>query len=121
MRTYMILVIFLGYNGVIDAFLLARGKESLPKYNYLSLPTTALYLAATVALTYMGLGATGLFLGNIFNMALRTTLCWFLEVRNHITFSSLVSEIRPSALYLVTTLMVFLSCHSGIGHAQSWF
>jgi len=74
----MTLIIFLGFNGIIEAFLFAKGKDSISRYNYFSVGTTIIYLVATIAFLKIDLGATGLFLGNIVNMALRIVVCWFL-------------------------------------------
>jgi len=74
----MVLVVFLGLNGVIEAFLFARGKQSINKYNYFSFITTAIYLGSTILFLNLGMGAAGLFLGNIINMASRISVCWFI-------------------------------------------
>lgn len=78
MRTYMVLVVFLGLNGVIEAFLFARGKQSINKYNYFSFITTGIYLGSTILFLNLGMGAAGLFMGNIINMASRICVCWFI-------------------------------------------
>ena len=74
----MVLVVFLGLNGVIEAFFFAIGKKSINKYNFLSIFTTAFYLAVTVYLFILGFGTAGLFIGNIVNMSSRIILCWYL-------------------------------------------
>lgn len=78
LRTYAVLLIFLGLNGVIEAFLFAKGKESINRYNWLSIVTTGVYLGSTVLFLEMGYGAAGLFLGNIINMGARIINCWYL-------------------------------------------
>ena len=74
----MVLVIFLGLNGVIEAFFFAVGKDSIRKYNSLSIFTTTVYLALTMVFLQLGYGAAGLFLGNIINMSSRIVVCWYL-------------------------------------------
>lgn len=76
LRTYMILVVFLGFNGIMEAFLFAKGKDTINKYNFLSIITTCIYLASTIAFLLGGFGASALFLGNIVNMFLRIIICW---------------------------------------------
>lgn len=78
MRTYMILVIFLGLNGVIEAFFFAVGKNSINKYNFMSIFTTGAYLVSTILFLKMGYGTAGLYFGNIINMSSRIILCWYL-------------------------------------------
>jgi hypothetical protein len=74
----MILVVFLGLNGVIEAFFFAIGKKVINKYNFYSIFTTAIYLTATVTFFTLGYGTAGLFMGNIVNMSSRIILCWWL-------------------------------------------
>jgi oligosaccharide translocation protein RFT1 len=121
MRTYMALIIFLGFNGVIEAFLFARGKESITKYNYLSIATTAIYLAATIGFLQMGLGAAGLFLGNIVNMSLRIIVCWYIEICQHISFAELLRNVMPTMYFLVTSVGLFFASHKHYGFAQTAF
>lgn len=111
MRTYMTLIIFLGFNGIIEAFVFAKGKESINKYNYFSIVTTGIYLLATIAFINAGLGAAGLFMGNIVNMALRIMVCWCIEINRHIKLSALLVEIRPSLLYSITSIVLFIAGH----------
>ena len=117
MRTYMVLVVFLGLNGVIEAFFFATGRNSINKYNFLSIFTTAFYLAATVFFFTLGFGAAGLFLGNILNMSSRILLCWYLEIRFHIDFPTLLKEIRPSLTFSITSILIFILCHKQYGYA----
>jgi O-antigen/teichoic acid export membrane protein len=117
LRTYMLLVVFLGFNGVMEAFLFAKGT-AIMRYNFFSVITTCIYLASTFAFTYGGLGAAGLFLGNILNMALRIILCWSLEISQHIGLGELLLRIRPSLLFVVVWAAVFLAGHKEYGFAQ---
>lgn len=78
LRTYAVLLVFLGLNGVIEAFLFAKGKDSINRYNWMSIITTGVYLGSTIVFLQMGYGAAGLFLGNIINMSLRIINCWYL-------------------------------------------
>ena len=117
----MLLVVFLGYNGVIQAFLFARGKESVTRYNFFSIITTCIYLASTIAFLYGGFGASGLFIGNIVNMALRIMLCWMLEINRYISFVQLLRRIKPSLLFLIVSVSVFFASHKEYGVTQNIF
>jgi hypothetical protein len=117
MRTYMLLVVFLGLNGVIEAFFFAVSQEKVNKYNFWSFFTTALYLASTVLLLKLGYGVAGLFMGNIINMSSRIILCWLLEIRHHISFSALLSSARPPLSFIICSLSIFLLCHKDYGYA----
>lgn len=74
----MVLVTFLGFNGVFESFLFARGQQSIIKYNYFSVVATVVYLISTVVFLEAGLGAAGLFCGSIVNMGGRIAICWWL-------------------------------------------
>lgn len=117
LRTYMLLVVFLGFNGVMEAFLFAKGTVIM-RYNFFSVVTTFIYLASTFAFTYGGLGAAGLFLGNILNMALRIILCWILEISQHISLGELLKRVRPSLLFVTVCGIIFLAGHKEYGVAQ---
>lgn len=117
LRTYMLLVVFLGFNGVMEAFLFAKGT-AIMRYNFFSIITTCIYLASTFAFTYGGFGASGLFLGNILNMALRIILCWLLEISQHIGLADMLVRIRPSLLFLAVSGVVFVAGHKDYGFAQ---
>jgi hypothetical protein len=78
MTTYACLLPFLGFNGIIEAFTFARGKESISKYKYFSVLTTGIYLFASFIFLKLDFGASGLFLSNIVGMSSRIILCWVL-------------------------------------------
>lgn len=117
----MLLVVFLGFNGVIEAFLFAKGKESITQYNFFSVITTCIYLASTIAFLYGGFGAAGLFMGNIVNMSLRIFLCWSLEIRKYISIGELLQRVRPSFLFITVSAILFIFSHKDYGMAQNMF
>ena len=117
----MALLIFLGLNGVIEAFLFAKGKESLTKYNFMSIVLTGIYLASTIFFLQLGYGAAGLFLGNIINMTSRIIVCWYLEIQFHISITTLLSKARPSSLFLLVSIAIFIACHHEYGFALHLF
>ena len=84
MRTYCLLVVFLGYNGVIEAFFFSKAKNSMNRYNFLTIFTTSIYLGITVGFLKYEMGTPGLFMGNIINMALRIMLCWNLQLKSYL-------------------------------------
>ena len=72
-------------------------------------------MGSTVLFLNLGLGAAGLFLGNIINMASRIFICWHLEIKLHISFSKLVSEIKPSIFFMLTSIVLFVVSHKHYG------
>jgi O-antigen/teichoic acid export membrane protein len=121
LRTYMVLVSFLGLNGVIEAFFFAIGKTSINKYNFLSIFTTALYLGSTMLFLRLGYGTAGLYFGNIINMFSRIILCWYLEIRLHISAGKLLREVRPSLFFAFTSLGIFIISHKRYGYTLDLF
>jgi hypothetical protein len=115
-----VLVVFLGYNGVIEAFFFSKAKNSINRYNFLTIFTTSIYLGLTVGFLKYGMGTPGLFIGNIINMALRIVLCWNLQLKTFMPLGSFLLKIRPSIPYMITSILIFWLSHSELGLAQSF-
>lgn len=74
-----------------------------------------------MAFLYGGCGASGLFLGNIVNMAMRIIVCWNLEISKYIKFSHILQKVKPSFLFTIASVVVFVLGHKEYGYIQGLF
>ena len=74
----MVLLSVMGFNGTIEAFVLARGDpvKTIPKIKYFSVFSTSCYIGSSLVFLHLGWGASGLFLGNTIGMAIRVVISW---------------------------------------------
>lgn len=83
---------------------MARGDPiaTIPKFKYLTIFSTSIYILCSLVLVQLGLGAAGLFIGNVAGMLTRIVISWNIEIKKHITLGDFVRGIRPSWMFLVT-------------------
>ena len=77
LQIYTILLSVLGINGIMDAFLFAKGVNSLKMYKYISIIPTVIYvLLSFYLLNHTNWGTSSFFLANTLTMMIRIVISW---------------------------------------------
>ncbi len=109
LQIYTMLLSFLGINGVMEAFLFAKGGKSLQNYKYISIFPTSVYICLSFYfIRYLSFGTGSFFLANTVSMIIRIIISWNLEVKKHISLNKFLLSIKPSNLFLASLILTFL-------------
>lgn len=86
LQVYTVLLSVLGINGIMEAFLFAKGINSFKVYNYASVFPAVIYtLLSFYFIRFTTLGTGSFFIANTISMMIRVAISWNLEIKKHVT------------------------------------
>ncbi len=109
LQVYTVLLSFLGINGIMEAFLFAKGGKSIQNYKYISFfPTSVHIFLSFYFIHYLEIGTRSFFIANTVSMVIRIIISWNLEVKKHIDLKKFLLLIKPSNLFIASLVLTFL-------------